>query len=153
MVPLFVWWASWAAIPWGVLTWLPLLAGILLRVRDRCHRSAGVSPGEQESGEWPCRIWCWRVGSRASQCRGFGGVQGCSAVPGQAPAGLADPCQGSPWANHRGRINWTRAWLGLGKGPVKQPQPDGDTDVCRCHTTVTGRAVTTQVAVSDALNI
>lgn len=52
-----------------------------------------------------------------------------------------------------GRINWTRAWLGLGKGPVKQPQPDGDTDVCRCHTTVTGRAVTTQVAVSDALNI
>lgn len=90
-------------------------------------------------------------GELSQSVLGFGGVQGCSAVPGQAPAGLADPCQGSPWANHRGRINWTRAWLGL--GPVKQPQPDGDTDVCRCHTTVTGRAVTTQVAVSDALNI
>lgn len=43
------------------------------------------------------------------------------------------------------------AWLGLGKGPVKQPQWDGETGVCRCHRTVTGRAVTTQVAVSDAL--
>lgn len=41
--------------------------------------------------------------------------------------------------------------LGLGEEPVLQPQPDGDTNVCRCHMTVTQRAVTTQVAVSDAL--
>lgn len=92
----------------------------------------------------------------SSQCQGVEGVQGCSSVPRQAPAGLADPCRGNPWANHRGGINWARvfpqtylAWLGLGKGPVTQPQPDEDSNVCKYHMAVTQRAVATQV--SDAL--
>lgn len=46
------------------------------------------------------------------------------------------------------------AWPGcLGTGPAKQPQPDRDTGVSRCHMTVTGRSVMTRAAVSRALTL